>query len=217
MPQSTLIRFGSVPRTPILASSQVLHQQAGQKAASDTVPIPEFSACIRGGVHRSIVSPEFRNSTVSPEFDDQFSEACRLYECGMLNEAFAAFLTLAEGGDDSAMTRLACMYEVGEGVDQNVTKSEEWDWRAIRSGSVTAMLNRGITCERSGKIDDARALFEMALNLDDGEAALCLAKLELGEGSSISIVKMLLNKVINSGNASYNSVEEARRILHQYG
>lgn len=56
VPTSTLWRSGSDPRTPILASSHALHQQAGQKAASDTVPIPKFIACIRGGVHKRVIA-----------------------------------------------------------------------------------------------------------------------------------------------------------------
>jgi hypothetical protein len=34
----------------------VLHQQAGQKAASDTLPILEFNASYRGGVHRRVIA-----------------------------------------------------------------------------------------------------------------------------------------------------------------
>ena len=47
--------------------------------------------------------------------DDRFAEAVRLYDEGLFVEALAAFLSLAEQGDHSSMTRVAIMYGAGEG------------------------------------------------------------------------------------------------------
>lgn len=146
--------------------------------------------------------------------NDQFSEACRLYDCGLFGEAFVAFLALAEHGDESSMVRLALMYEVGEGVDQDLAESEAWDFRAIQLGSPIAMLNRGITFERSGKIGDARALFKKGCELGDGEAALCLAKLEMQADSDVREIKKLLRLSISSKFISEDSIEEAKNILN---
>ena len=63
--------------------------------------------------------------------EEIFKEADSAYNSGDLKKAFSLFLQGAKNGDDSAMTRVACMYADGEGVPYDIERSIYWDQKAV--------------------------------------------------------------------------------------
>lgn len=146
----------------------------------------------------------------TPE-DDRFAQADRLYEEGLFTEAFAAFLSLAEQGDTSAMTRVAIMYGTGEGVARSFEDSIKWDMRAAELGDVTGLFNLGVSYKTEGDIRESRRWFEKALAAGDGEAALELAKLSLEEDAEKAAA--YLHRALQNGDLCEASREEAEHLL----
>eukprot|EP01133_Synstelium_polycarpum_P022955 gene22955-27518_t len=122
-----------------------------------------------------------------------FREADDAYESGDFSKAYALFLEAAGHGDCHAMTRLAAMYESGDGVPRDLTKSIEWDLKAVAAGSTTSILNLGVTFRKIGNVDEAQRWFEKAMANDDGEAALELAKLHYSVNSESPLVRKYLD------------------------
>ena len=59
-----------------------------------------------------------------------FNQADLEYNNDNFEKAFELFLKAAENGDDSAMDRIASMYDVGEGVDYDFDKAIYWYQKA---------------------------------------------------------------------------------------
>lgn len=137
-----------------------------------------------------------------------FREADDAYESGDFSKAYALFLEAAGHGDCHAMTRLAAMYESGDGVPRDLTKSIEWDLKAVAAGSTTSILNLGVTFRKIGNVDEAQRWFEKAMANDDGEAALELAKLHYSVNSESPLVRKYLDIAAGSLDLSEDSAEE---------
>jgi uncharacterized protein len=118
------------------------------------------------------------------DHDVRFAAADAEYDKGDYAGAFALFLSLAEAGDVSAMTRVAVMYGAGEGVPQDHSQSMFWDARAFDLGSVIAAFNLGVTHRNVGNLPDAVQWFERALQAGDGEAGLELAQMHVGDAAT---------------------------------
>lgn len=142
-----------------------------------------------------------------------FLDAESAYERGDLDQAFKLFLGAAERGDSSAMSRVAVMYDSGEGTDRNIDLSIYWDLRAIEAGSTTSLLNLGITYRRIGEIRKARRWFEKSLEGGDAEAALELARLYSVSDKETDKVRGYLTIVLASDFVSPDSKEEAAGLL----
>lgn len=147
------------------------------------------------------------------EKDQLFEKADKLHERGLYNEAFSLFLTGAESGDTSCMTRLACMYSCGEGVECDYDKALEWELNAIKLGDITAMVNAGITYRIKGELRESKHWFEEALSAGDGSGAIELAKLYMVSEKESSRVEKYLKIAVNHMNISELEIEEAERYL----
>ncbi|WP_431051805.1 tetratricopeptide repeat protein [Roseateles sp. L2-2] len=111
------------------------------------------------------------------------------------------------------MAMLANMYEAGEGVVPDWERSLEWARRAIAAGSVTALLNLGISYRRRGDRSAAMDCFQQAADRGDGEAALELADLlPPGQAERPRTIE-LLQRVLASSSVSPDSLERARALL----
>lgn len=135
------------------------------------------------------------------------------YEAGEFKKAFELFLSAAESGDSSAMSRIAVMCESGEGTDRDIDRSIYWDMRAIDAGSTTSLLNIGITYRRLGDIRTARHWFERSLESGDAEAALELARLYSVSEKEAETVRKYLSIVLESAYVSPDSKEVAQALL----
>lgn len=126
-------------------------------------------------------------------------------------EAFALFLQAAELGNCDAMSRLAVLYDSGDGVEKDMEKSIAWDLRAIQSGSRLSLLNLGLTYRNAGDILNAKAWFEKSWEAGDGEAAIELAKIHLLRDRDLAV--SYLKAAISSGDICPDSIEEAESLL----
>ncbi len=139
-----------------------------------------------------------------------------LYEAKNYRDAFTSLEIAANLGDSLAMTQLALMYDAGEGVACDVEKSIEWDKKAVALGSVTSLLNLGITYRKLGQISEAKECFERTLKLGDAQAALELARLYSVSDKEIDTVKKYLQIAITSKNLSDESMDETRQMMYDY-
>ena len=145
--------------------------------------------------------------------DNIFLDADTLHENGRYREALSLFKQGAEAGDSSCMTRLACMYLSGEGVESDYHKAIEWELKAIELGDITAMVNLGITYRVVGDIKASKHWFEQALMNGDGAGALELAKLYRVSENESDTINKYLNAAISSDNICESDVEEAKLLL----
>lgn len=146
---------------------------------------------------------------------DPFALASQLYDDGDYKRAFGQFLSLANEGDTSAMTRVALMYGEGQGVARDVDESIRWDMRAAESGDTVGMLNLGITYLTKGDTTSAALWFEKAMDAGDGEAALELAKMHLVDGNDHARIKRYLALAAGDANLSEASSQEVKRLLDE--
>ena len=149
------------------------------------------------------------------KLDDLYTKAHTLYEQGKYEQIFLLFHQLAEQGDTFAMSRVAIMYECGEGVHYDLDKSIFWDMKAIQAGYNTSMLNLGMTFRRMGNIEQAKYWFFKAFDTGDDEAALELVRLYSVSEKETEIIRYYANKVIYSDNVCENSIEKAEEILKE--
>jgi TPR repeat protein len=147
--------------------------------------------------------------------EGRFARACRLYDEGHYKLAFEEFLALAEHGDTSAMTRIALMYDAGEGVSRDVEESIKWDMKAAELGDVTGLINLGISYRNRGDVRRARKWLEEALQAGDGEAALELAKMYLVSDLETDRVRAYLGIVLQSDSICESSRDEAEQLLEE--
>lgn len=143
------------------------------------------------------------------------AEAIDKYWQGDFAAALPGLLAAAAAGHADAMAMLANMYEAGEGVAPDWERSLEWARRAIAAGSVTALLNLGISYRRRGDLSAAGDCFQQASDRGDGEAELELAYLLLSSVAERPRAIELLQRVLASSNVSLDSLERARALLDE--
>jgi uncharacterized protein len=146
--------------------------------------------------------------------DALFKEASDLADKGKHAEAFELFHKLAEGGDRSAMTRLAVIYFCGDGVGKNIDESISWDIRAIEAGDVAAMANLAITYASLREFRKARHWFERAVEMGDGDAAFDLAKLlDVSEFERTKVESLLIDIISAELHSTPYTVELAESFI----
>lgn len=145
--------------------------------------------------------------------DDLFAIASEAYEKRHFKKALKLFLDSANSGDADSMVMLGVMYGSGKGVEIDFKKSIEWDEKAVAAGSISALLNLGITHRTIGDSIKAKYWFEKSLDAGDVEAALHLAKLYMISESEIERVKKYLDIIINDADALEITKAEAIELL----
>lgn len=130
-----------------------------------------------------------------------FAIASEKYDKRYYKKALKLFLKSAESGDVDSMVMLGVMYGSGKGVEIDFKISIEWDEKAVAAGSISALLNLGITYRTIGDLVKAKHWFEKSLDAGDVEAALHLAKMYMVSELEVEKVKKYLDIVINSKDA----------------
>lgn len=144
--------------------------------------------------------------------DELYLEGDAAYDRGDFATALDRFLRGAEAGDGRAMSRLAIMYEDGDGVEIDFEGSVEWDLKAVAVGYETSLINLGIKFRRAGSMRKARYWFELALDKGDGEAALELARLYSVSDAEEATARRYLQLALEAGQLSRASEEEIARL-----
>ena len=95
-------------------------------------------------------------------------------------KAFALHLKAAMSGCAESEYAIACLYEQGEGVEQNPFRALRWCWKAALHGYAEAQLRLGIVYESTGKerhLHTAVTFYQQAAQQHTLEAWLRLAAL----------------------------------------
>lgn len=143
----------------------------------------------------------------------QADKAYKAYKDEDFKRAFSLFVMSTEHGNGLAMTRLAVMYENGEGTLSDLSKSIEYDLKAIAAGSNTSILNLGLTYKNLGNVGEAMKWFKVALDEGDGEAAFELAKVLYREDRNSPLIKKYLDLAAAAGDLSESTSEEVHEWL----
>jgi len=75
-------------------------------------------------------------------------KAYAAYKMAQYERAREIWLSLAEGGNTTAMNNLANMYDQGQGVEQDPATAARWMRRAAEAGDSIAQLNLGLAYEK---------------------------------------------------------------------
>lgn len=142
-----------------------------------------------------------------------FDQADSEYNNGNFKKAFELFLKVAKDGNDSAMDRIASMYEAAEGVDYDFDKAIYWYRKAVEAGSITSLYNLGVSYRTKGNVSKAKYWFEKALDAGDLDAALDLGKLHMVCEAEQDKVVFYLKKFLQSDNSFEDSRQEALDII----
>lgn len=138
-----------------------------------------------------------------------FAIASAAYNKKHYKKALKLFIESANYGDVDSMVMLGIMYGSGKGVDIDFNKSIEWDKKAVEAGSISAILNLGITYRTIGDILKSKYWFEKSLDAGDTEAALHLAKLYMISELEIEKTNKYLDIIINSKDYLDTTMNEA--------
>lgn len=109
--------------------------------------------------------------------DRLFRDADRLGDAGKHRQAFKLFLEAAELGDASAQLSLGNYYASGTGTRKNLAEAERWYKKAYKTGISSAANNLAIDKRDAQNFRSAILWFKKAVALEDGDAAVELAKL----------------------------------------
>jgi TPR repeat protein len=88
--------------------------------------------------------PNPNNGTPAPNLDQLTKHAGDAFDRKDYTTAFPDYVKLAQSGDALAMARLAYMYDVGQGTEQNFAQARSWYTKAAQSGNSYAMFNLGV-------------------------------------------------------------------------
>lgn len=77
----------------------------------------------------------------SPQARAGFADGVKAYEAGDYAGAYAAWSSLAEGGDVAAMRNLGHLYRWGQGVERDIQQAVHWYRRAAETGFARAQAN----------------------------------------------------------------------------
>ncbi len=104
--------------------------------------------------------------------------ALRLHQFKDYDKAFAAFMELAQAGDETAMANVGYYYDSGFAVARDMEEAVRWYTLAAEHGSVEAQFNLGALYEGGEGVPQdygiAYKWFEMAAGSGDPMAAMYL-------------------------------------------
>lgn len=146
-----------------------------------------------------------------------FFEADQKWDAGEATAAFDLFLQAAALGHSGAALNVGYMYDVGEGVEKDLTKALLWYKRALKNKDLTACNNIALLYVELGQRRRALLWWRKAIAHGDNDAALELAKFLLktgGRGATKQVID-LLKIAANSRRTEITPAgqEEAQRLL----
>ena len=105
------------------------------------------------------------------------------YEQGDFAAALAEWRQLAEQGNLQACHNIAIMYEMGQGVEADLTQAQQWCERAAQGGSVPAQAHLGYLLIQQQQPEQAAQWWTKAAQTGDADAQFSLGQLYyLGQG-----------------------------------
>ena len=144
-----------------------------------------------------------------------FLDAERSEENGDLKHAFQCLLQGAQSGNSSCQLNLGNFYADGKGVRRNLEEAARWYIKAYKNGSSTGALNLAIDRRNGGRIRSAVIWFKKAIEMNDGDACIELAKIYKARKGMTAPAADLLKRTLtmNRTEISDESKEEAVALL----
>lgn len=153
-----------------------------------------------------------RNLTEANRANELYRRGDEAWSKGHLRPAFRFFLAAAKAGMVAAFSTVGNFYHNGIGVKANSEAALYWYKLAYRNGARSVTNNMGCILRDRKKLGQALTWFQRAVEQNDGDANLNIAKIYLRKGDLVR-GRSYLDKTRRSPWATAQSKEEARLLL----
>ena len=150
--------------------------------------------------------------------EDAELKAHEAWDSGNVSLAFEFFSECARQGSEGCMLDLGYFYDEGIGTAIDKKRAMYWYKKSYRLGSSSAASNIAILYREQGRFDLTAQWFKRAIQLNDGDAEVELAKLLIsGKGvrKSFSAATAHLSNALISNNLTPAGKEEAEELLYK--
>ena len=154
--------------------------------------------------------------TDSENSERLFEDAELREEKGDLAGAFKSHLLAAQLGNVLSQLAVGNFYANGTGVPPSLEQAAQWYRKAYRNGVSAAAINLSVELQDRGKMRGAIAWLKRAVDMNDGEAVLQLARIYLDKPRSKKKAIELLRKTQTMkryAEISEQSQEDAAELL----
>ena len=151
----------------------------------------------------------------TPDPEAMFGEAERYEEMGDFRSAFKRLLVAAQLGHFMSQLALGNFYAWGRGVRRDPEKAAYWYKKAYKNGNSDGAYNLAIDRKNEGNVRSAVTWFKKAVEMNDGEACVALAKIYSARKRGQKAAEALLRRALrlSRGYISDDAKEEAESLL----
>jgi uncharacterized protein len=162
----------------------------------------------------AVKAGRLRNLGEANRANELYRRGDEAWSKGHSRQAFRLFLEAARAGMESAFSIVGNFYHNGIGVNANPDAAIYWYRLAYRAGARSVANNIGCILRDRKKFGQAIQWFRRAVQQDDGDANLNIAKIYLDKGDLVK-TRFYLDKTRRSQWATEQSKEEARSLLRK--
>jgi TPR repeat protein len=162
----------------------------------------------------AVKAGKLRNLDEAIRANELYRRGDEAWSKGHPRPAFRLFLAAARAGMEAAFSTVGNFYHIGIGVKANPDAALYWYRLAYRSGARSVANNIGCILRDRKKFGQAIEWFRRAVQQNDGDANLNIAKVYLNKGDSVK-TRSYLDKTRRSPWATEQSKEEARSLLRK--
>lgn len=157
---------------------------------------------------------KLRNLVEANRANELYRRGDEAWSKGHLRPAFRFFFAAARAGMVAAFSTVGNFYDNGIGVKANPDAALYWYRLAYRNGARSVANNMGCILRDRKKVGQALKWFRRAVQQNDGDANLNIAKIYLRKGDLVR-TRSYLGKTRRSQWATVQSKEEARLLLRK--
>lgn len=157
---------------------------------------------------------KLRNLGEAIRANELYRRGDQAWSRGDLRPAFRLFLAAARAGMEAAFSTIGNFYDNGIGVKADPDAALGWYRLAYRGGDRSVANNIGCILRDRKKLGQAIEWFRRAVQQNDGDANLNIAKIYLHKGD-LAKTRFYLDKTRRSPWATEQSKEEAMRLLRK--
>ena len=162
----------------------------------------------------AVKATKLRNLGEAIRANELYQRGDQAWSKGHLRPAFRLFLAAARAGMGAAFSTVGNFYHNGIGVRADPDAALDWYRLAYRSGDRSVANNIGCILRDRKKLGQAIGWFRRAVQQNDGDANLNIAKIYLHKGDLVR-TRSYLDKARRSPWATEQSKEEARSLLRK--
>lgn len=151
----------------------------------------------------------------TPAPEALFGKAERYEQKGDFKNAFACLLAAAHLEDAGSQLNLGNFYAWGRGVKRNLDKAAYCYKKAYKNGYSTGALNLAIDRRNAGNVRSAVTWFKKAIEMNNGEACVALARIYSARKGGHKAAEALLRRALRLGrdHISEDAKEEAKSLI----